>query len=148
MIFNTSAQPPNPDSLERDFILGIYAHALWQGVLLPDYPNPGEQIRLETIPDLYVLYFPHFDRYQKKNGNNHKGERKGDPFIPVSRTKEALLHFEYEVLYATSGIESEFFPMMPGRPVGCAICPYAYCCNPIAVDDTSFNIDDFQEEVA
>ena len=149
VVFNTSSQPPNPASLEHDFALSLYAHAiLWQGVLLPSYPDLGEQIRLETTPDLYVLYFPYFERYQKKNGNNSKGEQKGNPFIPVSRTREALLHFEYEVLYTVSGIESEFFPMMPGRPVGCGICPYAHQCNPTAVADTSFNVQDFQEDVA
>ena len=147
--FNTSCQAPNPVYLERDFSISLCAHALWQGSIFPAYPDLSEEVRLETIPGVCVYYFPHLERYLKKVNGFKKGDRKGNPLMPVSRTQEQLFDFEYEVLYSVSGIQNDFFPMMPGTPARCSICSYAYICNSshsVFAFDTSFNPEDFEKE--
>ena len=142
--FSTGSQAPPSVFLEKDFIMSLYAHAIWQGTLYPRYPDLSDEIRLETIPALGVYHFPHLERYQKKNGTHQKGERKGDPMILVSRSKEQLLEFEYEILSLVSGIEQGFFPMMPRFPMGCSVCRYAHGCTETV--DTSFDIEEFAKK--
>lgn len=148
--FNTSCQPPTAGYLERDFTLSLQSHALWQGSIFPKYPDLSEEIRLEAIPSVYLYYFPNLERYQRKNGDYKKGDRKGNPLIHVPRSQELLLDFEYELLYTVSGIQSGFFPMMPSSPAGCSLCRYAHSCNGTNSvfsmnSDVSFNIEEFEE---
>lgn len=144
--FSTGCQPPDAVFLDRDFALSLYAYAIWQGSLFPKHPDLSEKVRLHTIPSLGVCHFPYLERYQKKTGDYKQGDRKGNPLIPVARTKEQLLEFEYEVLSIVSGIEQGFFPMMPRNPMGCSDCQYAHRCTQVQVNDVSFNIEEFEKE--
>ena len=148
LIFNTSSQPPQTAYLERDFTLALQTWALWQGTLFPKYPDLSEEVRLETIPSVYMYYLPYLERYQTKTAK--KGERKGNPFIQVQKTKEDLLDLEYELLYTVSGIQEEFFPMMPKSSVGCSVCQYAHGCNKShsVFMDSSFDVSKFEEDAA
>lgn len=150
LIFNTSSQAPLTAYLARDFTLALPTWALWHGTLFPKYPDLSEEVRLKTIPSVYVYYLPYLERYQKKNGNHANGDRKGNPLIQVSKTKEELLDFEYEILYTVSGIQEEFFPMMPKSTVGCSVCQYAHGCDKShsVFFDTSFDVSKFEEDVA
>ena len=143
--FETGIEPVSPPYLERSFAISLYVHALWQGTLYPNFPNMGEEVRLEMIPSLLVYPLPAPDQCPKKSG---KEEKDGNPLIPVNRTREMLLHFEYEVLYATAGIEQEFFPMRPSSR--CARCEYAYRCNGTATgkSDVSFDVEEFEKSEA
>ena len=123
VMFKTSAQLPPASYLARDFAISLTVHAVWQGSL----HLPKETVRLQTIPAAYCYYLPHLEHYQK-NGKGKKGEVKGDPMIPVSRTKENLLDFEYELLDAVNGIRQKFFPMRVVNPCGCSLCQFTHQC--------------------
>ena len=122
--FKTSAQLPPASYLTRDFAISLAVHAVWQGSLhLPS----GEVMRLQTIPAAYCFYLPHLEHYQK-NGKGKKGEIKGDPMIPVHRSQENLLDFEYELLDAVNGIRQKYFPMRVVNPCGCSLCQFTHQC--------------------
>ncbi len=127
LIFNTSSQAPSQNFLARDFQTSISAYAVWQGKLYPENEDCSEEVQVNLIPKVYCFYFPYLEEY-KRNGKGQKGDWKGDPKIPVPRTEQMLLDFEYEVLTAAAGIELQYFPMRVTNPCGCAICPFAYCC--------------------
>ena len=147
LIFSTGSQTPHPMFLGRDFVAFLYSHALWQGCVFPQYPDLSEEIRIETIPTVYVYHFPYLERYQKKTGKYKKGDRKGNPLVGVTRTKRELVDFEYELLYIVSGMQQEFFPKMPKIVAGCTMCAYAHACQGslFSESDTSFDIEEFEQ---
>jgi hypothetical protein len=124
VLFKTSSQLPPASYLTRDFAISLAVHAVWQGSL---FPQSGDAVHLQTIPAAYCYYLPHLEQYQK-NGKGKKGDLKGDPMIPVHRTQEVLLDFEYEILEAVSGIRQKYFPMRVVNPCGCSLCQFTHQC--------------------
>ena len=135
IVFNTSSQVPGFAYLKRSFSISLYAHALWQGLLEAN----GEKISIGGIPAVYLYYFPNLELYKRSNGKSQKGELKGDPWIPVHRSKADLLWFEYEILYVASGIQLGFYPMNVTRPTGCELCCFSQKCHDIATDNVIKN---------
>lgn len=130
IFFNTSSQIPGFAYLKRNFSISLYAHALWQGLLEVN----GEKISIGEIPAVYLYYFPNLELYKKSNGKSQKGDLKGDPCIPVHRSRAELLQFEYEILYVASGIQLGFYPMNVTRLGGCELCGFTHGCHAMATD--------------
>ncbi len=123
VMFKTSSQFPPSAYLTRDFSISLAVHAVWQGVLWPN----EQGFSPKTLPAAYCYYLPHLEHY-KKNGKGRKGELKGDPMIPVHRSKETLLDFEYEVLELVAGMRQKYFPMRVVNPCGCSLCQFSHQC--------------------
>jgi CRISPR/Cas system-associated exonuclease Cas4 (RecB family) len=128
IMFKTGSQSPHPAYLARDFAISLVCHAVWQGKLFTEYPESSQYIEFKTVPVAHCYYLPYLEQYKRKNGNAQKGDLKGNPFIPVSRSATTLLDFEYEILHAASGIEAQYFPMNVANILGCSACQYAYQC--------------------
>jgi hypothetical protein len=126
--FKTSSQPPHFMFQSRDFQMSLLAHAVWQGQLFPEYPSLEKSIRLNTIPKTYYYYFPALEEYKRNGKKASKGEMKGIPLMEASRDEKTLLEFEYEILYAASGIQIGFFPMHVNPISGCSICSFEHQC--------------------
>ncbi len=127
VLFKTGSQAPSLAYLARDFTISLASHAVWQGRIFNDIESE-QYIELKKLPVAICYYLPYLETYKRKNGNGNKGDLKGNPVIPVTRSKNTLLYFEYEILHAVSGIESKYFPMNVSNAFGCSICPYAYAC--------------------
>lgn len=125
VMFKTSSQSPPLAYLTRDFSISLAVHAVWQGVIF----HEEKGIRLQTIPAAYCYYLPYLEHYKKngKNGKGRKGELKGDPMMPVHRSQEVLLDFEYEVMELTAGMRMKYFPMRVVNP-GCCFCQFSHQC--------------------
>lgn len=132
ILFKTGSQVPSLAYLARDFAFSLAAHSMWQGKVFPAYPESSQYIDFKTIPEVYCYYLPYLELYKRKNGNSNKGDLKGNPLIPVPRSQNTLLDFEYEILHAASGIEMQYFPMNVKSILGCAICQFAYQCQTCA----------------
>ncbi|NUM33679.1 MAG: PD-(D/E)XK nuclease family protein [Candidatus Brocadiae bacterium] len=130
IVFNTSSQIPGFAYLKRNFSISLYAHALWQGLLEVN----EEKISIGEIPAVYLYYFPNLELYKRGNGKSQKGELKGDPWIPVHRSRAELLQFEYEILYVASGIQLGFYPMNVTRLGGCELCGFTHGCHAMTTD--------------
>ncbi|NUM33438.1 MAG: PD-(D/E)XK nuclease family protein [Candidatus Brocadiae bacterium] len=135
IVFNSCSQLPGFAYLKRNFSISLYAHALWQGLLEVN----GEKISIGEIPAVYLYYFPNLELYKKSNGKSQKGDLKGDPCIPVHRSKADLLQFEYEILYVASGIQLGFYPMNVSRPGGCELCHFSHGCHEVTIDNAVKN---------
>jgi hypothetical protein len=127
VMFKTGSQPPSIAYLARDFLTSLASHAVWQGRVYPDVESE-QYIELRKLPVTFCYYLPYLEPYKRKNGNVNKGDLKGNPVIPVTRSEKTLLDFEYEILHAASGIETQYFPMNVTNILGCSICQYAEKC--------------------
>ena len=127
IMFKTGSQSPCLAYLARDFAISLASHAVWQGKIYPDV-TAEQYIELKQLPAAYCYYLPYLELYKRKNGNAQKGDLKGNPLIPVSRSEATLLDFEYEILHAASGIEAQYFPMNVANILGCSVCQFAYQC--------------------
>ena len=147
LIFNSSNHAPSPLFLDHDFSLKTYGHAIRYGSLFPSYPDLTNEVKLQEIPHVFVYYFPHLERYQRKNGKHQKGARKGNPLIEVKVDTQQLIDFEYEIAYTISGVESEYYPKMPRSIAGCSLCPYSDACKDVdrLFTDVSFNVEELEE---
>lgn len=127
ILFKTGSQAPNIACLAREFSTSLASHAVWQGRIYPDIESE-QYVEIKKLPMAFCYYLPYLETYKRKNGNGSKGDIKGNPCIPVSRTSATLLDFEYEILHAASGIESQYFPMNVSNAFGCSICQYSHRC--------------------
>ncbi len=120
--FKSSKQRPALTSVQQDWQLNLYAHALKNGEFLIQ----DKWIKSKLHSDYCSVYFLRAHEIRKRTtSNGSKGDEKGDPFIRIRKSGDELKAFRMQIKNLLKSMLKDWHYPNPNH---CNICSYTTHC--------------------